>query len=243
MPLISFVIPTLEEEKVIGKILKNLREIKSFDYEIIVSDGGSKDKTLEIAKSLADKVVENRPGHRQTIAEGRNQGAAEATGEYIVFMDADVTIFDPDVFFQRALEDFKKVPNLVALGGWIKVLPEMETLGDMFWGNIMSNWSFVLHNNILKIGGNGGEFGMVRADVFKKLGGYDQSLTASEDFEFFSRLAKAGRVLTDTKLVFYHTGRRAHKVGWPRLLFSWWKEYLYVNILHRSHTEEWKVIR
>ena len=109
--------------------------------------------------------------------------------------------------------------------------------------NIFSNWSFYLHNNILKIGGNCGEFGIIRASVFRNLGGYHESLAAGEDFELFRRLAKVGNVLTDPKLVVYHTGRRPHTVGWAKLLWVWIKEYIFVAILHRSSSKEWKPIR
>ena len=241
--LISFIIPTLQEEKVIEKILKNLREIRIFEYEIIVSDGGSQDRTLEIAKSLADKVVENYPNHRQTISEGRNVGAAAARGEFLVFLDADVHIFEPDKFFKKALDHFKKDPKLVGLGGWVRVLSEMETLADRICYGVLANWSFTIHNNILKIGGNCGEFGVIKNNVFKKLGGFDQTLKAAEDMELFRRLAKVGHVRTDSSLVFYHTGRRPHKIGWPKLLYTWLKEYIYSNLFHRSANEEWEVIR
>lgn len=241
--MISFIIPTLQEEKVIEKILKNLREIRNFEYEIIVSDGGSKDRTLEIAKRLADKVVESQPGHRQTIGEGRNMGAAIAKGEFFVFLDADVTIFEPDKFFKRALGHFGKDPKLVGLGGWVRVLPEMETLADRICYGVLANWSFTIHNNILKVGGNCGEFGVIKDDVFKKLGGFNQKLKAAEDMDLFHRLAKVGHVHTDSGLVFYHTGRRPHKIGWPKLLYSWIKEYIYLNLFNKSASEEWKVIR
>jgi glycosyltransferase involved in cell wall biosynthesis len=241
--MISFIIPTLNEEKVLEKLLINLREVRDFEYEIIVSDGGSTDQTLEIAKQYANKVVENQPGHRQTIGEGRNMVAWAAKGEYLVFLDADVHIFGPDKFFKQAIGHFEKDPKLVGLGGWVRVLPEMETFADRICYGVLSNWSFSIHNNILKIGGNCGEFGVIKADIFRQLGGYNQNLKVSEDFELFKRLAKVGNVLTDSKLVFYHTGRRPHKVGWPKLLYTWIKDYIFVVLFGRSASDEWKVIR
>jgi hypothetical protein len=158
-------------------------------------------------------------------------------------LDADVTIFEPDKFFKKALAHFTSDPKLVGLGGWVRVLPEMETWGDRIGYGILSNWSFTIHNNILKIGGNCGEFGVIKADVFKKLGGYNQNLKVSEDFELFKRLAKVGHVYTDSSLMFHHTGRRPHKVGWLKLSYIWIKDYIYVVLLGRSASEEWKIIR
>ncbi len=240
---LSIIIPTLNEEKILERTIKALRLLNNIDYEIIVSDGLSTDSTLDIAKRLADKVVVHESKTRQTIGQARNAGAAAAIGEFLVFLDADVTIFNPNDFFKRALAHFQKDPKLVGLGGWLKVFPEMETIGDRIGYGIFSNWSFTIHNNILKIGGNCGEFGIIRADVFHKLGGYHENLAAGEDFELFRRLAKAGRVFTDSKLVVFHTGRRPHTIGWPKLLFTWFKEFIYVAVFHRSASKEWTVIR
>lgn len=242
--MISFIIPTLNEEKVIEKLLNNLREIKTFKYEIIVSDGSSTDKTVELSKKIADKVVtHNQAKGRQTIGQGRNAGAKEAKGEFIVFLDADVYLFNPDEFFERALSNFNKNPKLVGLGGWLRVFKEMETWGDRIGYNIFSNWTFYFNNNILKTGGNCGEFGMIKKSAFDAIGGYSKVLVAGEDFDLFFRLAKYGEVLTDSKLLVYHTGRRPHKIGWPKLLWIWNKEFWYVKFFHKSSVKEWKVIR
>ena len=95
--MISIVIPTLNEERRIGQTLQRLRDTLVGDFEIIVSDGGSKDKTADIARALADKVIVHSGLDRQTIAGGRNAGAKVAAGEYITFLDADVTIPNPAI--------------------------------------------------------------------------------------------------------------------------------------------------
>ena len=91
MKKISIIIPTLFEEELLGNLLvqftQKLRE--QYDFEVIVSDGGSKDKTIEIAKQFADKVVENTSGVKQNISQGRNNGADVASGENFVFLNAD----------------------------------------------------------------------------------------------------------------------------------------------------------
>jgi glycosyltransferase involved in cell wall biosynthesis len=239
----SFIIPTLQEESVIEKILKNLKQITVFDYEIIVSDGGSKDRTVEVAKKYADKVVENNSGQRQTIAIGRNAGAKVAAGEYLVFLDADVYVPEPDKFFKRALEHFKDEQNLLALSGWVRVFPEMETWADLVGYVIVSGCMFYLQNNIFHTGATCGEFQMIRADIFRKLGGYKEHLVATEDMDLFVRIAKLGRTKTDPKLLLYHTGRRPHKIGWPRLYWEWFTNGFKAGVFDKSHSKEWKVIR
>jgi glycosyltransferase involved in cell wall biosynthesis len=241
--MLSFIIPTLEEESVIEKILTNLKQITVFDYEIVVSDGGSKDRTVEIAKKYTGKVVENLSGERQTIAIGRNAGAKVASGEYLVFLDADVYIPNPNNFFERALQSFKSQPNLLALSGWVRVFPEKETWADFVGYVLVSGCMFYLQNNILHTGATCGEFQMIRADIFKKLGGYKEHLIATEDLDLFVRIAKLGLTKTDPKLLLYHTGRRPHKIGWPKLYWEWFTNGFKTVIFDKSHSDEWKVIR
>jgi glycosyltransferase involved in cell wall biosynthesis len=90
----SVIIPALNEEKCIENCINSvLNQTYPRDrYEIIVSDGASKDKTAKIAKKYADKVVVSK---KRGIWWGRNYGAKFAKGKYLVFIDAD-TIIDRD---------------------------------------------------------------------------------------------------------------------------------------------------
>ncbi len=243
MPKISFIIPTLNEEKIIGKLLRNLREIKTIDYEIIVTDGKSTDRTVEIAKSLADKVVENSSGQRQTIAQGRNEGAKAASGDFLCFLDADVYIPEPDRFFQRALNHFKIDPKLLGLSGWVRVFPEMETWGDIFGYVILSDCVFYLSNNIFHHGSTCGEFQMMKTSIFSQLGGYREDLVTVEDKDLFYRISRHGHTRTDPKLVVYHTGRRPHTIGWPKMLWIWARNTVHFMLFDRAHAKEWKEVR
>jgi glycosyltransferase involved in cell wall biosynthesis len=239
--MISIIIPTLNEEKILEKTLTSLRELHDVPYEIIVSDGRSTDKTIEIAKKYADKVVVYEGTTRQTIGMGRNLGAASASGEYFLFLDADMYIPDINTFFKKAVGIFEE-KKLVGLSAYLKVFPEMANFGDIvvFW---CSNRLFYLLNDILGAGASYGEFQMVRAGVFNVLHGYDETIAVAEDNEFFKRLAKAGKTWIEPTLVVFHTSRRAHKIGWPKLLLSWWINQLSVSFRKKSYHDEWKVIR
>ena len=180
---------------------------------------------------------------RQTIAQGRNAGAAAARGEFLVFLDADCSLENPETFFREAVAHFAADPNLVGLTARLRVHPAEETLADKL--------VFGLTNAITRFGNNvrgtgeaqGGEFQMVRADVFRSLGGYREDLVTCEDRDLFRRLARVGRVYSDPSLTVFHTGRRAHNVGWPRLILTFLANTISFRLRGKSFSKEWTVER
>jgi glycosyltransferase involved in cell wall biosynthesis len=239
--MISFVIPTLNEEKTIEKTLQCLTAFPG-EYEIIISDGKSKDGTVEICRKYTDNVIAYDMPERQTIALARNMGAAAAKGEYLVFLDADVVIPDINEFFNTAEAAFRSNDKLVALTVYYSVLPEMRTWADSYFFKMLG-LQFFVQNNIFHIGGAGGEFQMIIADAFRRVGGFNERLAAAEDMDLFRRLSKIGRTRFESNLTVYHTGRRAHAVGWPRLAREWFANTASVFLFKRSASKEWKEIR
>jgi len=239
--MISFIIPTLNEEKAIEKTLKSISAFNG-SKEIILSDGGSNDATLNIARKYTDLITVYEGAERQTISGGRNAGAKMARGEYLVFVDADVTIDGVDEFFTTAVGKFESDQDIVGLTTNLRVLPEAATFADRA---IFGSFNFINRhlNNTLHVGGSFGEFQMMRRDVFNAIGGFKEHLVTGEDHDFFRRLARHGRTYFASELGVHHTGRRAHKVGWPRLLATWGANTVYSLIFRKSATKEWKVIR
>lgn len=241
--MISFIIPTLNEEKFINHTVRALHSLIDLPHEVIITDGLSKDRTVELAKEAgADFVVVHDGSHRQTIAEGRNAGAAMATGDFLVFMDADCSIPGMDIFFTKILKHFEADPKLVAVNVAIRILPGAETFWDWAIYNMFNDYLWFV-NNVLHIGMAAGEFQMVRKEAFHKLGGYDPKLVASEDVDLFSRLAKIGHVRYEKGIKVYHTGRRVHKTGWPKLLSLWMLNTVSMKLFHKAFSSEWKPIR
>lgn len=240
--MLSIIIPTLNEEKVLERTLKHLRELRLVQYEIIVSDGRSSDKTLEIARRLADKVVVYQGQARQTIGQGKNLGAEAAVGEYLVFIDADIFIPEVKEFFAKAVSLFENNARLAGLTVFLQVFPEDATFFDRIFFAI-ANRLFQIQNNFLRIGAAAGEFQMVRAEVFRQLGGYNQTMAVGEDTDFFARLSKIARTWAESSLRVFHTSRRAHSLGWAKLLRLWLVNFVYVKIFKKSFSREWTVIR
>ncbi len=82
---ISVIIPTLNEEGCIKQTLISLQPLRNSGHEIILSDGGSRDRTVAIAQPLVDQVVASPPGRSIQM----NQGANAATGDILWFLHAD----------------------------------------------------------------------------------------------------------------------------------------------------------
>jgi glycosyltransferase involved in cell wall biosynthesis len=240
-PIISIIIPTLREEQFLERTLKNFDGLQ-VPHELIITDGGSQDRTLEIARRYTDKIVVWDQPRRQTFGEAKNAGAALASGRFLAFIDADVIIPEPQVFFEEVIAAFEKNPKLVGLTAPLKPLDENASLIDKFFCAPI-NWFMIISNNVFHSGNSSGEFQMVRADVFRKIGGFSEHLAAGEDNDMFRRLAAQGRTLSYSKLCVRHSLRRAHKLGWLRLYGTWIKNGFSVAIRKKAAYKEWTVVR
>lgn len=240
-PTLSLIIPSLNEEGRISRTIDAWNDAHKA-YETIVCDGGSTDGTVIEAERAGARVVHCAEGACPTIAASRNAGAHAAQGEMLVFCDADTSIADAPEFFRRALAHFDADPKLVALTGALRVLPEYATRADRTIFACMNGIHRLL-NNLIPWGAAPGEFQMIRADAFRRVGGFNELLVASEDYDLFRRLRAVGRTRYDGALVVYHTGRRAHETGWLPLLWSWWKNFVAVLVLKRASSNRWTPVR
>ena len=239
---ISFVIPTLNEEKTLEKTLRHISDYHG-PHETIISDGGSTDRTLEIARTYTDKIVQHPGAHAQTIARGRNEGASLATGDFIVEMDADSHFPNINKFFAAIIEVFKKNPSVVGATTWFRVYPGDETFLDRLIFKIAGAVTLII-NNYLGLGCTcGGEFQMIRADAFRQIGGYNEKLVAMEDVEMFSRLKKIGRIHFEKRLFIYHSGRRAHILGWSNSIITFIFNCLFLLAFGEVRSSTWNIVR
>jgi len=241
MPIISIIIPTFREEQFLERTLKNFESLK-LPHEIIITDGGSEDDTLAIARRYTDKIIVWREPRRQTFGEAKNAGAAIASGTFFVFIDADVLIPEPQKFFEELLSVFEKKKKLIALTVPLKPYPENHSLVDAFFCEPL-NWAYIISNNLFHSGNSSGEFQMVRADAFRDEGGFKAQLAAGEDNELFRELANHGRTISYPKLCVQHSLRRQHKLGWLRVYASWIRNGLSVMFRGKSPYKEWTVVR
>ena len=241
--MISIIIPTYNEGSYIERTVKHLASLPRDQFEVIVSDSQSNDNTVALAHHAgADAVVELPMGKKRGISQGKNDGATVARGEFLVFIDADIIIPDPQAFFRDLLEQFRANPRLVGIvvPQWVE--KNKETFADRIFFGIL-NWFYVFSNNILRSGNASGEFQMIKTVEFRKLHGFREDLVAGEDNDMFRRLSKIGRTRMYFTRAVYQSGRRVHTLGWPKTLFDWLKNGIYVAIFNKSPYKEWEAIR
>jgi len=205
---VSIIIPALNEAALIEKVL--ITAIKAApEAEIIVVDGGSKDGTQRIAKKHA-KVIQ---AHGR-VGAARNAGARRARNGLLLFLDADTYLTEHYLFrTMQALSD-KKV---VGAGG--KIMPEhldvVERLAFEIF-NLMIAASFLVGKPNLA-----GTCVMYRKSAFKKVGGFDESRAASEDFDLCERMAKVGKVRFLWSVTARTSKRRLAEMGLLGLVADW----------------------
>ena len=97
--MLSIIVPTLNEEEYLPKLLESIKKQDFKDYEIIVADAGSEDKTLEIAKKRGCIITKGG-----SITVGRNNGAKVARGDIFLFLDSDVRKNFSHTFIQPIIQ-------------------------------------------------------------------------------------------------------------------------------------------
>ena len=196
---ISIIIPALNEEKYLPVLLDSLDRQSLRPYEIIVADGFSKDKTRAIAAARGCLVVDG-PDHPGT---GRNRGAAAATGDVFIFIDADIVL--PDNFLEGFMHSFTSSGAVCAtgiyapLGGsaWEKFC---YTMGNFFIYAVQKFSPFAA-----------GYFIAVTQTVFAELGGFDETLLLCEDHDLVKRASRLGKFRVFRRILYTSTRRYSEK--------------------------------
>ncbi len=178
--MLSIIIPTLNEEKYLPKLLASIKRQDFGGCEIIVADAGSHDRTVEIAETSGCRVVKGG-----LPAFGRNRGAEVATGDLLLFLDADVVL--PDGFFIKSIAEYKKRELKIAS---FLILPEPRTkkyslLATIFYNTPIRCLEHLLPHAAMAI--------LIEKALFETVAGFDEAIKIAEDHDLARRAAKLGR--------------------------------------------------
>jgi glycosyltransferase involved in cell wall biosynthesis len=206
----SVIIPTYNEEKYIENCLGSIlgQKIERTEYEIIVSDASSSDNTYELAHKLANVVVSKKRG----ISLGRNQGAAKASGEILVFVDADVTL---DSNF---LIECRKVflnPSIIGMTGIAyandgNILQRLVYRGTYLLVRLFHYFGVSLFPGLCVA---------YRRKEFIEIGGFREDFGIVEDLDLSKRISRLGKCIVKRSAVAFVSTRRLNKYLLSTILF------------------------
>ncbi len=217
--MISVVVPAYNEEEFIGKCITSLEKqsIPREEYEIIVSDSSSTDRTLEIAEKHSVRVVKCK---KHSAGFARNAGARKAQGKILAFIDADT------VASKQWLEGVKEgLEKNIACTGPIRALEKDSKLLSAYfrWWSLQSRLTVKLGFPIFP----GFNFA-VSKKAFKKADGFVTKNITTEDLDLSLKLRKIGRVGFNSKMLVFSSTRRFKekspffpvKNAWTYVLFG-----------------------
>jgi glycosyltransferase involved in cell wall biosynthesis len=211
---VSLVVPAFNEERLLGESLANIRAAaaafaaRGWQSELIVCDNNSTDRTAEIARAAGAAVV-FEPFNQ--ISRARNTGAAHATGDWLVFVDADSS--PSRGLFAEALE--RMGGGACLAGGSIlsrENMPGAAGLAVGLWNAIsrINRWA-------------AGSFIFCETAAFRELGGFSEALFASEELDLFRRLKRLAREKGRTiEILHRHPLRTSNR----KLALYGWREFL-----------------
>ena len=187
---ISIIVPTLNEEAYIGRFLRSVMAQEPRPLEVIVVDGGSQDRTVELARRLGAKVIE-QPSN---MAEAKNIGAQAARGDYLFFIDAD-SMLPPDFM--------EKVSRL---GPVDCVRFRAEPLEMCFLGRLGCALNWILCR--MWLSNTSGVSILIKKELFEAVGGFRTDLIYNEDIDFLRRVAKRAKILYPKDIYLFNSIRQ-----------------------------------
>ena len=219
---VSVIMPAFNAEKYVAEAAKSIFDQTFTNFELIVVNDGSTDRTLEILNAIADdrlRILSN--DNNMGVVKSTNKGIAEARGRYIARQDAD-DISLPERL-QKQFEYLEQHPEIALLGTGRKTMSgtgtfkkqktilERPTFKDLLKGNCFTQGSVMIRKKALEVVGN-----------------YNELFHLSEDYELWLRIAKQFSVANLPEAL-YILRRHSESVSW---------KYIHILVLYRLLAKE-----
>lgn len=221
-PFFSIIIPALNEEKFLPKLLESLARQHFTNFEVIVVDGKSKDKTVAVASTYIGAV----PNLSVVVADHaslpyqRNFGADRAKGEWFIFIDADTVVYSYTLERLHACISGSEESFFTT---WFS--PDGEDINDVRM-TLFAIFFFELSKS-MKRAVSPGPFTVVKRSAFAAVSGYDVEHPFLEDQDFSRRMATAGYDLSIIRESLYIWSlRRYRKEGTAKVFQAYTKALL-----------------
>ncbi len=205
--MLSIIIPTLNEENYLPVLLESIKK-QSFnaEYEIVVADAGSEDRTLEIARKEGRQVVAGG-----FPPKGKNNGAFFALGNLILFIDADVIL--PENFLGDILNEFRE-RNLDVSSFYLKSKNKFHNFIFYFLYNFPSKITEKILPQAMNVI-------LIKKEIHQQVGGFDEEIKIGEELDYVRKAAKIGKFGVIKSAKIFISPRRFQNDGW----FSTWLKY------------------
>jgi glycosyltransferase involved in cell wall biosynthesis len=206
LPAISIIVPAHNEEDYLGATLNELIRQEYPEFEIVVVANGCRDRTADVAQGRCHRLVILS---QKSLGVARNLGARMATGELLVFLDADTLLEDGAL--RIIAEQFTERNS----GGTLKGQPDSNRFAYrlIYW---LKNFihCFVVHN------GSSGVILCWRKD-FIRVGGFDEQLELRENSDLIRRLKHFGGYKFISATIATTSMRRYERRGVGRIVWLW----------------------
>jgi len=214
-PLISVIIPTFNRAHCINLAIESVFTQTISNWELIIVDDGSTDRTPEVLAKYGDKIRAIRQTNSGPSA-ARNLGARSATGDFLAFLDSD------DMWLPQKLEEqLRLMSNQDVIFSATNWRGKGETSGITAFDSLPFKETWVCEQPpefVSRIGGHNIMLSswMVRREVLLALGGFDSTLDLAEDNQLLFRLSFKGKfALTKSVLLLRETGVDDVKLSRP----------------------------
>jgi glycosyltransferase involved in cell wall biosynthesis len=183
-PLVSVIVPAYNAESTILETIASVQQQTFTDFELIVIDDGSSDRTLELLHSVTDTRLLIFSYENGGVCVARNRGISHATGEFIAFLDAD-DLWTPDKL-EAQLAALQQHPEAGVAYSWTCNMGEkgelLHPVTPVYDGNVHAN---LLVWNFLSNGSNP----LIRSQAIKSIGDFDSTFPYCADWDYWLRLA------------------------------------------------------
>ena len=185
--MISIIIPTLNEEHYLPKLLGSIALQDFKDYEVIVVDSKSEDNTKKIALSFKNKIKAIRfiETDKRNVSAQRNKGAGMAKGEILFFLDADGIL--PEGFLKKSIGELEK-RKLIAASVFLRPISK-HIVDHIFYAS--GNLIFYLLQKIYPH--SVGSCIIAKREIHNKIKGFNPEIRLAEDHDYVNRASKHGK--------------------------------------------------
>jgi glycosyltransferase involved in cell wall biosynthesis len=225
-PLVSVILPTFNREAYLREAVQSVLNQTYSNWELIVIDDGSTDGSRAYLRTVTDhrvRVIKRK--HCGNPARLRNAGIAEASGEWVAFLDSD-DVWSPEKI-EAQVRDLRAHPDCRWSYTYVKRIDQRGAeipLPPHRRGTPASGWILTKLLTLEAIVTTPAV--MVAKDLLARVGGFDESFVFCEEYELWSRLARVSEVsVVPVPLVSVRSHAASYSAGRPEVSGYWVRLY------------------